>query len=293
MNGKKDLIIYISAMAIFGTIGIFRRYIPLDSGIIAMTRGIIGALLIMLYLAIKKRPFSLKHFNGKAWIIILNGAIMGFNWITLFEAYNYTSVATATLCYYMQPIFLIIVSPFLFKEKLTLKKILCVVTAFIGMIFVSGIFSSSVNASDIKGIIYGIISAILYTIVVCVSKKVTSVDVYEKTSLQLLAAGIAVIPYLLVKGVFADPNLFASCTTLTLVMLAIVCIGHTGITYIMYFGSIERLSMQQVALFAYVDPVVAIILSQIILHEDMGINGVIGAVLILGSSIVSELGNKK
>ena len=156
---KKSLIEFIIAMAIFGTVGIFRRFIPIDSGLIAMCRGLAGAAYILLFLKIKGRPFSFSHMSKRTAIIILiNGAVMGFNWITLFESYNYTSIATATLCYYMQPIFLILISPILFKERISGPKLLCVLVAVVGMVFVSGVLGVGVSAGDLKGIIFGLIS---------------------------------------------------------------------------------------------------------------------------------------
>ena len=285
---KKYLIEFIISMVAFGTIGIFRRYIPLDSGILAMARGIIGAIFIFIFLAVRKTPFSLSHFHGKAWMVMIVGAIMGFNWVTLFEAYNYTAVSTATLCYYMEPIFLILISPFVFKEKMTGKKLICVAVAFIGMIFVSGVLTASVGKSDITGITFGLLSGFLYAIVVCSSRAIKDVDPYEKTALQLLSAGVIMIPYLLFKGAFADPSLATAFTPTTIIMLAIVCIVHTGIMYLLYFESINHLSVTQIAVLSYIDPVVAIILSQVILHEDMGWQGVVGAVLILGAAFISE-----
>ena len=285
---KKYFIEFIISMVAFGTIGIFRRYIPLDSGILAMARGIIGAVFIFIFLAVRKTPFSLSHFHGKAWMVMIVGAIMGFNWVTLFEAYNYTAVSTATLCYYMEPIFLILISPFVFKEKMTGKKLICVAVAFIGMVFVSGVLTASVGKSDITGITFGLLSGFLYAIVVCSSRAIKDVDPYEKTALQLLSAGVIMIPYLLFKGAFADPSLATAFTPTTIIMLAIVCIVHTGIMYLLYFESINHLSVTQIAVLSYIDPVVAIILSQVILHEDMGWQGVVGAVLILGAAFVSE-----
>ena len=285
---KKYLVEFIISMVAFGTIGIFRRYIPLDSGILAMARGIIGAIFIFIFLAVRKTPFALSHFHGRAWMVMIVGAIMGFNWVTLFEAYNYTSVSTATLCYYMEPIFLILISPFVFKEKMTGKKLICVAVAFIGMIFVSGVLTASVGKSDITGITFGLLSGFLYAIVVCSSRAIKDVDPYEKTALQLFSAGVVMIPYLLFKGAFADPSLASAFTPTTIIMLAIVCIVHTGIMYLLYFESINHLSVTQIAVLSYIDPVVAIILSQVILHEDMGWQGVVGAVLILGAAFISE-----
>ena len=127
----------ILAMTIFGTIGIFVRYIPLPSSVIACVRGFVGVAFLLLVTLVKKTKISLKDIKKNLLLLVISGAFIGINWILLFEAYRYTTVATATLCYYMAPIFVTIASPFILKEKLTLKKVLCVLTALIGMIFVS------------------------------------------------------------------------------------------------------------------------------------------------------------
>lgn len=288
----KNLLKFIVSMAVFGTIGIFRKFIPLDSGFIAMSRGLIGGLFIIVFLAIKGRPFKLSHLKGKWWKLLIIGGIMGFNWITLFEAYNYTTVSTATLCYYMQPVFLILLSPMLFKEEITAKKAVCVIAAFAGMVLVSGILADGISGMrDIRGILLALASGLLYAIVVSMSKLVKDCDPYEKTAVQLFGSAIAVFPYLLVKGVFSDPATAAGFTPISIIMLAIVCIVHTGIVYVMYFGSIDHIKMQQVAILGYLDPVISLILSALVLHENMGISGIIGAVLIIGAAIVSELWN--
>lgn len=136
IRAKLDLIIAVTA---FGTIGIFVRYIALPSSIIALVRGAVGAAFLWLLLRWKKTPFQREALRPHLKLLVLSGVIMSFNWITLFEAYNYTTVATATLCYYMAPVFVTLASPFLFHERLTARKLLCILTALCGMVFVSGV----------------------------------------------------------------------------------------------------------------------------------------------------------
>ena len=76
-------------------------------------------------------------------------------------------------------------------------------------------------------------------------------------------------------------------------MVIIVGIVHTGIAYALYFGSMEHLKAQSVAVLSYLDPVFALILSAVILGERMTVFGIIGAVLIIGSALISEMGNNE
>jgi len=278
------------SMFIFGTIGIFRRYIPLPSSMVAMTRGIVGMLVLLAFLRLKRVKLDRKAICKNAPILILSGAAMGVNWILLFEAYNYTSVATATLCYYLAPIFIIIVSPFLLKEKITAKKLVCVAVALLGMVFVSGVLQTGISGvSELRGILLGVAAAAFYASVVLLNKRLGDVPAYDRTILQLGAAGVALLPYVLLTENVAAMEF----SPLSVAMLAVVCMVHTGVAYALYFGSLMDLKAQTAAILSYIDPVVAIILSALLLKESMGVFGAIGAVLVLGAAIVSELPEKR
>ena len=289
-NTKAKLSLIIS-MFVFGTIGIFRKYVPLSSGLIAISRGYIGAVvLILLIVLIKKQKIAIGAIKSNLFLLCLSGGFIGINWILLFESYQYTSVATATLCYYMAPVFVVVAAPFLFKEKITLKKAICVAVALVGMVLVSGIIETGfTGVSELKGILLGLGAALFYASVIVLNKKIKNVPIYEKTIVQLMSAATVLVPY----SLLVEDNSAVEITPLVIIMLAIVGVVHTGISYALYFGSIEKLNTQTVAIFSYIDPIVAIILSAVILSEKMSAFGVIGAILILGSTMVSELTFKK
>lgn len=288
MNKSKLMII--SSMVIFGTIGVFRKYIPLSSELIAMIRGIIGSLFLILVLKIKKEMINWQAIKDNLLLIFISGGLLGFNWILLFEAYQYTSVATATLCYYMAPIFVILVSPFIFKERLTIKKIGCVLVSLIGMIFVSGVLNTGFSGiQETTGILFGLIAALFYASVVIINKKIINIDAIDRTVMQLSTAAVILLPYNFITGQFTDVSL----TLNVFIILLFVGIVHTGIAYALYFGSIKDLKAQTAALFSYIDPIVAILLSALVLHENVGISEIIGAVLVLGATIISELTDMK
>jgi len=290
MNDRKSLLMLVGSMLIYGTIGIFRRAIPLSSGILACTRGLMGALFLLGLLAVRKKPFDRDSVGNKWGLLLLSGALIGINWIFLFEAYNYTTVATATLCYYMAPVLVILASPLVLRESLPPRKLLCVAVALLGMVFVSGAADNGLpSAGEARGIAYGLAAAVLYAVVVMLNKKIEGVGTYEKTILQLSAAAVVLLPYLAVTEDLSA----LSVTPFAAGMLLLVGVVHTGIAYALYFGSMDGLRAQTVALFSYIDPVTAILLSALLLHERMTAFGVLGAVLVLGSTIVSEVWTPK
>ena len=285
-NERKSMLMFIGSMLIFGTIGIFRRYIPLPSGFIAMIRGLLGGLFLSAFVKLKGENSGDRLSLSQFFWLAVTGGVMGFNWILLFEAYNHTTVAVATLCYYMQSTIVLLLSPLLFREKLTKKKMLCAVIAVIGMVLVSGVIGNDgLQSGNLKGVAFGLGAALLYSFVVIMNKTLSGIDAWKKTIIQLISAGAVMIPYLLLSRGFVN----ITFSRLTVLLLLIVGIVHTGFAYALYFGSMDGLKAQSIALLSYIDPVSALLFSAVFLREPLSPAGLAGAVMIIGSAIMSEL----
>ena len=284
MNGKVKILI---SMAIFGTIGIFVRYIPLSSAMIAFCRGVLGCIFLLGFMAATGKKPNLQQIKNNGWRLAVSGAAIGINWILLFESYRYTTVAIATICYYLAPAFMTLASP-LVGEKLTVKKLSCIGVALVGMVFVSGVFQGSENAS-LPGVLLGIGAALFYATVILLNKTLSPIGAYDRTLCQLGAASIVIVPYLLIGGGFT----FVDMNPVGWVILVVVGIVHTGIAYTLYFGGIGDVNAQTAAILSYLDPVLSILLSALILRERLDVFSIIGAVLILGSALYSELPDRK
>ncbi|NEW62140.1 EamA family transporter [Granulicatella sp. zg-ZJ] len=285
MKSKKYTLMMISSMTIFGTIGVFRRYITLPSSLISLGRGFIAVCCLCLFLVVTRKPLNWRFLYQKRYLLLLSGALIGFNWILLFEALQYTTVATATVCYYMAPIFVLIASPFVLKERLNIAQCMTILVALCGMICVSGVFNTSIQSiDDIKGILCGLMAAMMYATVIMLNKKMSEIDAYDKTMTQLSIATLVLFPYVLCTENLSQIKV----DTLSIVMLLLLGVLHTGIAYAMYFGAINQLPAQTVALLGYIDPVVAVFISSFILKEHIGLLEYIGAALILGSMMCHE-----
>lgn len=285
MMMKKEKSMLLLSMVIFGTIGLLRRYIPCSSGFLALTRAVIGAVFLLILVRMKKQKPNLTAIRKNGLLLILSGAALGFNWIFLFESYNHTSVATATVCYYLAPILVILFSPILFREKLTRRQRIGAICAMTGLIAVSGLLDTGLPGwEEWKGICFGLAAAVLYACVMILNKKLRSIGPYDKTISQLFLAAAVMLPYVLLTEHPGQIQLVPG----SFFLLLVAGIVHTGIAYWLYFGSMGALKAQTVALYSYLDPIVAIVLSLVVLKEPMTPIAVIGAVLILGSAFLSE-----
>ena len=149
------------------------------------------------------------------------------------------------------------------------------------MVFVSGLFSGDAMA-NIVGILFGAGAAVFYAAVTLINRKISGISAYTKTIVQLFFAFIVILPYTLIaERVEAAPSVEA------LLLLLLLGVLHTGVAYVLYFSSVGELDAPTVSVFAYIDPIVAIVLSAILLSEPMDIFEIIGAVLIIFSTMIA------
>lgn len=281
-------LMFITSMGIFGTISVFVRNIPLSSGEIALYRAVLAAILIGLYLTVTKQKISFTNAKKELPLLLLSGMAMGINWILLFEAYNHTTVSSATLSYYFAPVIVIILSPVIFREKMSAKQILCFVMSTLGIVLITGI-GGGTSSTNIVGILMGLGAACFYATVILLNKFIKGVDGIHRTFLQFIAAMITLIPYVLLTNGINIGKLNVTGW----VCLLIVGLLHTGITYCMYFSSIKDISGQKAAILSYIDPLVAVIISVTLLHEAITPWQIIGGILILGFTLWNEIPSKK
>lgn len=155
----KDKLKIIGSMFIFGTLSIFVKNINISSAEIALWRAVMAVVILGGTMALTGRTGKIK-IDGKTLAkLFVSGAVMGFNWILLFESYKYTSVAVATLCYYFEPVLVVAASYFMFKERLGVKKLLCFAGATAGLVLI--VLSSGFGEGNgIKGIAMALLAAV-------------------------------------------------------------------------------------------------------------------------------------
>lgn len=274
----------VASMTIFGTLGLFVRNISVSSGELALYRAVLAALLLTGFFVLSKQHIPLSKVKKEIPLLLASGVAMGINWILLFQAYKYTTVSAATLSYYFAPVIVTVVCPFLFREKLTVKQIICFIMSTVGLVLIIGIGDVH-GDSNIIGILFGLGAAVFYATVILLNKFIKKVEGIHRTFLQFIAAIITLTPYVLCTSGIT----LGSLNNIGWINLLIVGLVHTGITYCMYFSSLKELPGQKVAILSYIDPLVAVLISVTVLGETMTMSQVIGEMLILGFTLWNEL----
>lgn len=274
----------LGAMVIFGTLGPFVRQIDLSSGVLALLRalmavGVIGAFLI----ARRKKLCRGAVLRKSLPLLLLSGAAMGINWILLFQAYRYTTIAVATLSYYFAPVLVMLACPLLFREKLHREQVLCFVMATMGLILVIGAVPAE-GDTQVLGVLYGLGAAAFYAAVILLNKGIRALPGLERTVWQFLAAIVVLIPYV----ALSDGLQLQRLTVSGWICLAVVGLVHTGVAYCLYFSALKELRGQETAILSYADPLTALLISVLFLGEPVTPLQLVGAALILGFTLWNE-----
>lgn len=271
-----------ASMIIFGSIGLVVRRIDLPSGMIALVRGLTGTLFLLLtQLCTGRRP-SLSSLRKNAGPLLISGTAIGFNWILLFEAYRYTTIATTTVCYYTAPIFVILLSPLVLHERLTSARALCAAVSLVGMALVTQVIPNGFGG-DLRGVTLALSAAVLYASVMMTNRFLKEISALDSTVAQLGIAALVLLPYICLTGQF--PTVFPTAAFWPLLIAGVV---HTGIAYLLYFSAMQGLSAQSIALCSYIDPITAVLFSTLLLGEPMTALQAAGTLLILSATLLGQ-----
>ena len=277
-----------ASMIIFGTLGLFTRNISLSSGELALYRAVLVAALILVYLTVTGQSLPIGTIRRELPLLIVSGMAMGINWVLLFQAYRFTTISMATLSYYFAPVIVIVACPILFREKMTPRQLICFVMSTAGLVLIIGAGGAG-NGTDLIGVLFGLGAAVFYATVILMNKFIRQVTGIHRTLIQFGGAILILLPYVALTGGFH----LGSLDGRGWICMLIVGLVHTGITYCMYFSSLKDLSGQETAVLSYMDPLVATLISVLLLGEPMTPAQALGGVMILGFTLWNELPQKE
>lgn len=279
---KKSYASYFAALLLFGSNGLVASFIDLPSDQIVLLRSVIGcALLFALFFLSGQERTALGH-RKDLMFIALSGAAMAADWLLLFEAYRQIGVSLGILINYCGPVFVMALSPLLFRERITWPRMAALAAALTGVFFISG--QTAAGGVSGPGLLCAGLSAVSYAAMVIFSKKAVQIGGMENAALQMLFT-------LLVTAVFTFCRQGFSMKIPDGGWLPILWLGlvNTGLGCWLYFSSIGRLPVQTVAVCGYLEPLFSVLLSVVFLRESLRPLQALGAGLILGGALLGEL----
>lgn len=278
----KHYIKYFMALLLFGFNGIVASHITLTSYEIVYLRTFIGSLLLIALFKITGGKFHIKQYKKDSLFILLSGIAMGTSWMFLYEAYQQIGVSFSSLLYYCGPVIVMILSPIIFRERLTLFKVVGFAIVLVGIFFVNG--KAMLYGGSHWGLICGLMSAIMYSAMVICNKQSKNIVGMENSTIQLTISFLTVAIFTILRqGILVQivPNEIPWILFLGLV--------NTGLGCYLYFSPLDKLPVQTVAVCGYIEPLSAVVFSTILLNERMTFLQIVGAICIIGGAMIGEL----
>lgn len=280
---NKHVISSVLAGILWGSISIFLKTLS-ASGLsnlqIMMIRAVLAAILLFVFLLIKDKS-SLKIHIRDVWMFAGTGILsLTFFTICYFYTILNSGASIAVILLYTSPIFVLLLSMLLFKEKITWKKLLALVMTFAGCIFVTGIGNGQ-NGLSLKSFLIGICAGFGYALYSIFSrfalKKYNSLTV---TFYTFVFSGLSLIPFVHISQI---PSFVSPKTVLFALGIALFC---TVLPYILYTYSLSGLETGKAAILVTVEPLVGTLIGIFLWKEETSILKIAGIILIFVAVII-------
>ena len=284
---RAALFVALSA-ASFGFLGVPVRFLhdngfaPLD--ITAVRLFVTTIALVIVALVVDRGLFKVRKRD--LLFFILFGFFKLMSDVTLFRAQLTIDLSLSTLLQMTAPYYVLVISLFLFRERITLMKILAMLVAFIGCIFVTGVITGGMHSLDFVGVASALISGLffgLYTI----GCKLSSDKGYKPVTTMMytfLFASLMTIPFandVKVVESFVDVHLILGVLSLGILM--------TLIPFFVSTWGVQKLEASKVSLISVMEVITACIVGYFLFDEEMTVLNIIGMSLVVASIVIMDL----
>ncbi|MCM3600384.1 DMT family transporter [Robertmurraya korlensis] len=257
---------------------IFVKFSEAPSGVLAFYR-LLFSVLFMLPVFLMKYVKELALISRRDWLYAtLAGVFLAFHFILWFESLNYTSVASSTVLVTLQPLFAFVGTFLFFKERFTLKAILCAVAAIVGSVIISwGDFQ--VSGTALFGDILALLACALVTAYLMFGQSVRKrISLVTYTFVVYSISSIVLLLYVLFAGESLYPYPKNEWWIFILLALIPTLLGHT-----LFNWAIKWISTSIISMAILFEPVGATILAYYLLSEKVLVTQLLGGSIVIVS----------
>ncbi len=236
---------------------------------------------LMLFCYIKSKNISLK-LEKKQYVLLIFLGVAGYSLTSmmLFLSYNYISVGMATMIIHSYPAIVTFLSFVFYREKLSLKKILCLILCILGIFIMVDL---GVATYDMKGILLALISAIGYSFYVLGAshKYIKSTNNYVITFYISLVSAISILAIGL-----PTQTINLNIKFYSLVAILLLAFISTVIALMAFLQGVKIIGPSNASIFGTLEPIVTLVLGILILGEGVQFKTILGSILIIISMII-------
>ncbi|MEP9327470.1 DMT family transporter [Paraburkholderia phymatum] len=270
---------------LMGTIGVFVEEARLSALTLVFFRCLFGFLSLAAYCA-WKGYFARRHFTRRTVLLAAaSGVLMVTQWVGFFDAIHRTSIAVATVVFHVQPFWVVLMGAALFNERLGADRLGWIATAFGGLVLASGVAAAASlqgHASYLIGIGEALAGSVLYASVTLIAKSLVDLRPHLLTLAQC-AVGLVCLPFIAPLGA----QHIAADQWFWLIGMGVL---HTGLSYVLIYGALPKLTTPVIAVLLFVYPLTAIAVDAIVYGRALSGAQMFGMVLIVVASLGVNLG---
>lgn len=283
----------ILAGILWGGTGIFiRKSTELSMNNITIVSSKAVTASVIMFVSIFLYNKSLIKIHLKDIFIFISAALIGMLGVNIFfnESVSFLSLSLAAVLLSLSPIFVLLLSYFLYKEKITLKKLISIILAFVGCILVSNILKSEIKIS-LWGIISGLLAAFSYALYSIISKKAMLKGYHSLTITLYAFIFIAIITApladwnLIIDLIKKDNNIFIFIILHSLLVLIL--------PYVFYTVSLNYMDTGKASILASCEPIAASVFGIIFFNEIPNIFSVVGIILTITALTLLSINTNK
>ncbi len=289
---RSTLYICLAAL-LWGGIGLLFRpltEIGFSSLQIVFMRVSIAAIGMAIYIGLRN-PTMFRIRLRDIWMFVGSGvlSLALFNFC-YFQAIERLSVSVAAALLYTAPVFVIVMSVLLFREKLTMRKVCAVICTVLGCVLVTGVLETQ-GETNSTGIIFGICSGIgyaLYSIFSTVALRRYSSQTV--TFYSFLFASVGVFPFCH----SADILSIGQTNPLLTVCYALgIGIGVCLLPYLLYTKGLEQIRATNASVLATLEPIVAAGIGCFVFGDALSLIKIAGIIMIVFSICIVNISSLK
>lgn len=271
------------ATLFISTSGALGKFIDMPTPVIIWWRCSLAILFLYVFIKLRKLKFRL-YSKKDVSTIIISALLTGAHWITYFYALKLSNVALGMLSLFVYPIITALLEPFFMKVKFDPIYILLGFMVLLGLYILAP--ELNIESSYVKGILFGLLSAVCYAVRILISKKL--VRNYNGTILmfyQLFILTIVLLPALYFMDTSGIKTQFPYVITLALITTAI---GHTMLVH-----SLKHFTASTASIISSAQPIFGIIIAYFFLHEIPTWNTFFGGSIILATVFIESMRSRK
>ncbi len=292
---KKIMPIFpILAGILWGATGIFIRKsmaLGMNSITVISSKVSIASIIMIIFITIYNK--SLLKIKLKDIYIFISAALLGMFAVNVFfnESVHLLSLSLAAVLLSLSPIFVLIMSYFLYKEKITTIKIISMILAFLGCVLVSNVLSSKINLS-FRGIISGLLAAFFYALYSIISKKALQKGYHSLTITLYAFIFISII-----TAPLANWELIINLVKNDPINISVFMVMHSILVlimpYVFYTISFSFMDAGKASILASCEPIASTIFGIIFFNEIPNITSIIGIALTVTALTLLSMPSKR